>query len=691
MGFGQFLGLLNFQTFPVMEALKFVPFTSSLHPGFWTELTKVKLEVAGLNEEPVEIIGTFTNSDPPGGALQPRLSVEWNAFDKEIETNWNHFSVKGTVTVKNTIEAFKSEDKAAFIKSEGVKIWKIITDGSWLENPEELNKFSVLMFADLKKFMFYYWFAFPALNIPSSVMVSNCQEGKDVLSSDQLDSLTRALRGGDNSVFSLLLLEEKSVKIVSLSQLASVDLSTALVCVSDPSSMAKHPGWTLRNLVVALCHQFPHLVPGLRLLCLRASVKDGNVMAGHSLVITLGGEAPKLDTIPGVVGWEKNDKGQMGPKLANMRSSMDPVKLAEGSVDLNLKLMKWRLVPELNLEKIMKSKCLLLGSGTLGCGVARALLGWGVRHISLVDNGKVSFSNPVRQSLFMFEDCLNGGKPKAVAAAERLKQIFPGVTAEGHELSIPMPGHPLSPATEVGVRTAYDKLEELIRQHEVIFLLMDSRESRWLPTLMAATHREKLVINAALGFDTFLVMRHGVRPGPETQNQTGGRMLAGAELGCYFCNDIVAPGDSTTDRTLDQQCTVTRPGASGTAAALAVELAISCLAHPLGSAAPAGAGAGGEWSESVLGTVPHTIRGSLHNFTQLAPTGPAFTQCTACSPKVLELFKQEGFELIRKVGENPKYLEDITGLTDLMSDADLMDGVIDLADDDTFSVSSADI
>ena len=61
---------------------------------------------------------------------------------------------------------------------------------------------------------------------------------------------------------------------------------------------------------------------------------------------------------------------------------------------------------------MQQTKCLLLGSGTLGCNVARALMGWGVRHITFVDNGRVSYSNPVRQSLFSFEDCLDGGAPK---------------------------------------------------------------------------------------------------------------------------------------------------------------------------------------------------------------------------------------------------------------------------------------
>lgn len=53
--------------------------------------------------------------------------------------------------------------------------------------------------------------------------------------------------------------------------------------------------------------------------------------------------------------------------------------------------------------------------------------GWGVRTITFVDSARVSFSNPVRQPLFDFEDCLNGGKPKAACAAEKLKKIFPGV------------------------------------------------------------------------------------------------------------------------------------------------------------------------------------------------------------------------------------------------------------------------
>lgn len=106
-----------------------------------------------------------------------------------------------------------------------------------------------------------------------------------------------------------------------------------------------------------------------------------------------------------------------------------------------------------------------------------------------------------------------------------------------------MPGHPVSPLQEKETKSTVERLECLIQEHDAVFLLMDSRESRWLPTLLGAKEN-KMVINAALGFDSWLVMRHGstdtVGESTEMEGLKGGRKK---RLGCYFCNDIVAPAD----------------------------------------------------------------------------------------------------------------------------------------------------
>ena len=142
----------------------------------------------------------------------------------------------------------------------------------------------------------------------------------------------------------------------------------------------------------------------------------------------------------------------------------------------------------------------------------------------------MSFSNPVRQPLFTFEDCFAGGAKKAYRAADALKEIYPGVDSTGHVFSVPMAGHPI--VDEEVAFSDYETLRKLIDEHDAIFLLMDTRESRWLPTVMGKASN-KIVLNAALGFDTFVVMRHGLKS--ETK--------LGDELGCYFCNDVVAPTD----------------------------------------------------------------------------------------------------------------------------------------------------
>ena len=142
----------------------------------------------------------------------------------------------------------------------------------------------------------------------------------------------------------------------------------------------------------------------------------------------------------------------------------------------------------------------------------------------------MSFSNPVRQPLFGFKDCLKGGAKKAIRAAESLKEIYPGVDSQGFVISVPMAGHPIIDENEI--KSHFEILQQLVAEHDAIFLLMDTRESRWLPTVMGKA-AGKIVMNAALGFDSFLVMRHGAKGIKQTD----------PELGCYFCNDVVAPAD----------------------------------------------------------------------------------------------------------------------------------------------------
>lgn len=71
---------------------------------------------------------------------------------------WYTFPATGTVIIFNTLEAFKTFDKVKYLDDiEGRGLWEAIESGEASKCPNLLSKFVVLMFADLKKYQFYYW------------------------------------------------------------------------------------------------------------------------------------------------------------------------------------------------------------------------------------------------------------------------------------------------------------------------------------------------------------------------------------------------------------------------------------------------------------------------------------------------------------------------------------------------------
>ncbi|XP_022653138.1 ubiquitin-like modifier-activating enzyme ATG7 isoform X1 [Varroa jacobsoni] len=670
------------------DPLRYLPFTSQIDLNFWHKLSTKKLNELKLSEEPVKFRAEYDINHNIPRAI---ASIGYNALREE---NYPQLSLRGVLFNKNSIESFKRCDKNNLVKEAVIKMVEAIISGEALRHPSEhLCPIILLSFADLKKFDYVYWCAFPALGLPPQVKFTQVDPLRLINDDDfNEDKMNRIAGISEGKMF--VLLDRITLEELPLEEVRRKCSTHVYVVFADPSGDANFPGWPLRGLILTIAYHMPEIANSehtgvYTVISLRGSrihnYNKSRIFRVRLQKVSLDSEFMSLSKF---VGWEENQQGENKPRRLNLSSSMDPKMLAESAVDLNLKLMRWRLAPDINLECVSKTKCLLLGSGTLGCNVARSLLGWGVRRITFVDSGDVSYSNPVRQSLFTFDDSLNGGRPKAEAAAESCKKIFPGVDARHVRMKIPMPGHgSVTPEYKKETSEAIKQLEDLIEDHDAIFLLLDTREARWLPTLFGAA-KKKIVINAALGFDTFLVMRHGV----------GGSN----ELGCYFCNDVVAPTNSTRDRSLDQQCTVSRPGISQMAAGFATELMVSLLSHPKRNDAPAESpveqigdpeGCATDLvgtalnNSSVLGPVPHQIRYFLSRYHFMTPNSTAFYMCTACSPKVVSEYMSSGFDFIFKALTEENFLEKFTGLADMHAITKDID-IIALGDSDNESSMS---
>ena len=510
----------------------------------------------------------------------------------ETDTPSDNRVRRGDLILCNTAHEFKTRDKQSLL--------------------ETTADFCLLIYPNIKDSQFLYWFGFPAevLRVDSAAVcdiytwrVLDFKQSVDAIPYERKFPFP-VWRSGDNYAFPWF------------ARRALARLS------ADASRRSDEP------------------------LILRCS--DDVLLTVH---VAPAGTAASTRT---TIGWEPDSRGVMCPRRADLRSAFDPVVIADQAARLNLELMRWRMLPGLDLDGLGGLKCLLIGAGTLGCHIARDLVAWGVRHITFIDGGRVALSNPVRQPLFEFSDAEKECW-KAQTAAEALRRIHPSVVTEGHVLRVPMPGHPIHDTERADFERDIDTLERLIRAHDVVFLLTDTRESRWLPTLMARA-ANKLAVTVALGFDTWLVMRHGFG-------------------GCYFCLDCVAPKNTTLNRTLDQQCTVTRPGVAPIASATAVELMVSLLHHPRRFEAPADHDVElTEMTVSPLGIVPHVIRGFMSHMRTMTSAAERSKYCSACSDAVLSEYAMGEKAFVFQVCSDESILESVVGLGELAAlDVDVDD------------------
>ena len=155
--------------------LKFATFNSDIELPFYTSLASHKINHDKLDDSARRLLGLYEIRSSDSPEVSCRLQIHGNALTNDTVPA-GFCRAEGMIKNVNTIEEYRGLDKAAILSQAARTIWDTINDGTVFSCPSLLAFFTAICFADLKKYKFTYFFAFPALHSDPSWRLAPMKE-----------------------------------------------------------------------------------------------------------------------------------------------------------------------------------------------------------------------------------------------------------------------------------------------------------------------------------------------------------------------------------------------------------------------------------------------------------------------------------------------------------------------------------
>ncbi|KAF0990900.1 hypothetical protein HZS_3558, partial [Henneguya salminicola] len=313
-----------------------------INPNFWIEVEKRKLDIYKLNEEPVEIKLYYNILNEMD---DPFVYFDEESFNNDRKYPNSGIEVTGFLFIYNTPEAIVqrvNEDK------------KII-DNKLIENIQKQNLKhnemcvpTIFCYSDPKKHTIKFIFYVPILNIFKE---------KNKIVKLEYKKFQEAFP-------TVLFISQHD--FINFHKIYENEEFQDVVIFPDPLVKNNDMWYPLLNIIAH--YLFIKNMPLIRVVCCRqaATVDVKNVFYFIKKSQTT------IKEIGLVVENYENPEKMI--KFVDLSPLIGIETIIKESFLLNLKLMKWQIYPDLQLEKITNLRCLIIGAGTLGCNVARNLL-----------------------------------------------------------------------------------------------------------------------------------------------------------------------------------------------------------------------------------------------------------------------------------------------------------------------------